>query len=77
MSRIKNVLNVIMAYFICWFVCRSIIVVWDYKTSPELYAAQSAPWYSSILFSGAITFLMVGVCILIKVVLNYIKKNQK
>lgn len=75
---IKNILNIIMAYFICDFLRHSIIVVRDYKTSPELYAVQSAPWYSSILFYGAITFLVVGVGTLIKVVLNHIeKKNQK
>lgn len=77
MSRIKSVLNIIMTLFLCYFVGHCIFVVWNYKTHPELYAMQSAPWYTSILFNGLITFAVVVVCPLIKIVLNCIEKKDK
>lgn len=77
MSRIKSVLNTIMNCFLCYFIGHCVFVFWDYKTSPELYALQSAPWYTSILFNGVITFVVVVVCTLIKVALKYMENKDK
>ena len=76
-SIIKSVLNMIMTFFLCYFIGHSLFVVWDYKTSPELYAMQSAPWYISILITGIVTAVVVVICILIKFVMNYIGKTKQ
>jgi hypothetical protein len=62
-----------MGFFI-GFIGRGIYVVWDYKTHPELYAMQSAPWYTSILVFGAFTIVVLLVCAVIKTI---IKSKQK
>jgi ABC-type antimicrobial peptide transport system permease subunit len=63
-----------MGAFIGVFIGRGIYVIWDFKTHPELYAVQSAPWYTSILVYGAFTIVVLLVCIVIKAI---IKSKQK
>ena len=61
-SIIKSVLNTIMTFFLCYFIGHSLFVVWDYKTSPELYAMQSAPWYTSQWVNGLMGLAIVLIC---------------
>ena len=76
-SIIKSVLNMIMTFFLCYFIGHSLFVVWDYKTSPELYAMQSAPWYTSLWVNGLMVLAIVLICTIAKIILKYIdqKKN--
>jgi ABC-type antimicrobial peptide transport system permease subunit len=74
MKRLNIILNTIMGAFIGVFIGRGIYVIWDFKTHPELYAVQSAPWYTSILVYGAFTIVVLLVCIVIKAI---IKSKQK
>jgi ABC-type antimicrobial peptide transport system permease subunit len=74
MKRLNTILNTIMGAFIGVFIGRGIYVIWDFKTHPELYAVQSAPWYTSILVYGAFTIVVLLVCIVIKAI---IKSKQK
>lgn len=64
-------------YYGCFFgvlIGHGIYVVWDFKTNPELYAIQSAPWYTSILAHGVFTLVVLLVCIVIKAIT---KRKQK
>jgi ABC-type antimicrobial peptide transport system permease subunit len=74
MKRLNIILNTIMGAFIGVFIGCGIYVIWDFKTHPELYAVQSAPWYTSILVYGAFTIVVLLVCIVIKAI---IKSKQK
>jgi hypothetical protein len=66
--------NIIMGASIGGLIGRGIYVIWDFKTHPELYAVQSAPWYTSILVYGAFTLVVLLVCTVIKAM---IKSKQK
>ena len=41
---------------------------------PEAAAAQSAPWYTDIIFFGIATVIIVGICLLFKWI---IRKRDK
>ncbi len=73
--KLMDVLNGIMGAFTGVFLGHGILVFWRFKTRPELYAMQSAPWYTSILLYGAFTAVVLAVCLLIKMILRYYVKK--
>ena len=76
MKKINNFLNNFMGAFTGIFIGRSIYVIWNYKTRPELYAMQSAPWYTSILVDGVMTLVVLMICLLLKLGLKYYKNKK-
>lgn len=76
MKRLNTFLNTIIGSFIGVFIGHVLWKIWDFKTSPELYAMQSAPWYTSILLYGVVTFVLVLVCVVIKVIIKHKKKKK-
>ena len=46
-------------------------VAWNFKTHPELYVVQSAPWYTGILLDGAFTLVALLICIVIKALIKH------
>lgn len=63
--------------FVGVFIGHGIYVAWDFKTRPELYAMQSAPWYTSIFVYGIFTLVVLGVCLVTKVIIKHsIKKRN-
>lgn len=74
MKKLNHILNIIMGAFFGVLIGHGIYVVWDFKTNPELYAIQSAPWYTSILAHGVFTLVVLLVCIVIKAIT---KRKQK
>lgn len=76
MKNAKKIINTIMGAFVGVFIGHSAYVVWNYKSHPELYAMQSAPWYTSILVYGGFTLVVLVVCSVIKVVLKLYKKKR-
>lgn len=77
MKRLNNILSTIMGAFIGVFIGHGGYVVWNFKTRPELYAMQSAPWYTSILVYGAFTLVVLLVCIAIKAIIKHkVKKTD-
>lgn len=75
MKKLNTIINTIMGTFVGVFVGHGIYIVWDFKTHPELYAMQSAPWYTSILVYGAFTFVILLICIVVKVIIKYKAKS--
>ena len=57
------------------FAGHGIYVFWDYKTHSDLYAAQSAPWYTSILVYGIFTIVILIAAIIIKLIIRRILKQ--
>ena len=73
MKKLNTFLNGVMAAFFGTFIGCGIYEVWKFKTHPEIYAPQSAPWYTNILFYGVITLIALLVCIVIKSIIK--RKN--
>ncbi|MBQ7001436.1 MAG: hypothetical protein IJN67_10400 [Oscillospiraceae bacterium] len=77
MKKLNQILNSIMGAFTGVFIGRSIFVLWNHKMRPELYAMQSAPWYTGILVDGVMTLVVLGSCFLLKLGLKYYKKKTE
>ena len=76
MKKLNAILNIIIGAFAGVFIGHGVYVVWNLKTRPELYAMQSAPWYTSILVYGAFTIVMLLICFVIKVIIKH-KQEKK
>ena len=76
MKKWNNTLNIIIGSFVGVFIGRVIYTLWDFRTRPELYAMQSAPWYTSILVNGVFTLVVLLVCVMIKVIIKRIAKKM-
>ena len=75
-KKINSILNIIIGSCIGVFIGHGIYVFWDYKTHPDLYAMQSAPWYTSILLYGLFTIVALIVGIMIKLIIQRKLKQQ-
>ena len=76
LKKINSILNIIIGSSIGVFIGHGIYVCWDYKTHPDLYAMQSAPWYTSILLYGLFTIVALIVGIMIKLIIRRRLKQQ-
>ncbi len=59
MRRRQNYLNTASWAFVGSFLGTSAVRIWEYCKRPELYAMQSAPWYTQILFNALTTAVIV------------------
>ena len=66
LKRLNMFLNTIIGAFIGVFIGHGVYVFYDFKTHPNLYAMQSAPWYTSILLYGIVTAVILLVAIIVK-----------
>ena len=66
MKTLNTILNTVMGAFVGVFLGHGLYVWWNYNRRPELYAMQSAPWYTSILVYGGFTLVVVAVCLALK-----------
>lgn len=76
MKRMNTFLNTIIGSFIGVFIGHVLWKIWDFKTNPQGYAMQSAPWYTSILLYGVVTFVLVLVCVVIKAIIKHKQKKK-
>ena len=74
MNKLYNLLKIIMWCFVGVFIGSTIYKCYDYKTYPDLHAAQSAPWYLGIEIQGVFTAIIV---ILILIAMWAIRKKSK
>ena len=65
-DKLNRILNIIMGSAVGVFIGHAAYSVWDYKAYPGLYAAQSAPWYTSILVYGIFAAGVLLVCLVLK-----------
>ena len=68
MKKIKIFLNSLMIFFFASFIGHAIYEIYKFKTQPELFATQSAPWYTNILFYGVFTFIVLFICFILKLI---------
>ena len=76
LKKLNLILNTIIGSFIGVFIGHGIYVLWDFKAHPDLYAMQSAPWYTSILLYGVMTIIVVAIAVIIKLIIRKKIKKQ-
>ena len=74
LRKLNSFLNIVIGSFIGVFIGFGIYKFWHFKTYPNFYAMQSAPWYTELLLGGALVAVVVVVCIILKLI---IRKNSK
>ncbi len=70
MKRLNQILNVVMGAFIGIFIGQSIYKIWHYNKYADMYLTQSAPWYTSILVSGAFTIAVILIVAIVKLIIR-------
>ena len=78
MEKLNQIINTIIGSFIGVFIGYGIYATWNFKTNPESYSSQSSPWYINILLFGLVTFIIILLCLLLKIILKYysLKNNR-
>ena len=66
LRKLNCFLNIVIGSFIGVFIGFGIYKFWHFKTYPNLYAMQSAPWYKELLLYG----FMVVVGIILKLMIG-------
>ena len=69
----KNVIRIAwctIGAFIGVLVGSGIWKYWDYKKHPDIYALNSAPWYTGLLLNGIVTLVIVIICLIIITVIK-------
>lgn len=74
LRKLNCFLNIVIGSFIGVFIGFGIYKFWHFKTYPNLYVMQSAPWYTELLLDGALVAVVVVVCIILKLI---IRKKSK
>ena len=69
LRKLNCFLNIVIGSFIGVFIGYGIYKFWHFKTYPNLYAMQSAPWYTELLLDGAMVVVVVVVCIILKLII--------
>ena len=71
MKKWNRILNSVMITFISVTIVRFIVDYVDLLIlRPEVYAVRSAPWYVGGLLYGAITAVLILLCLIIKAILK-------
>ena len=52
LRKLNCFLNIVIGSFIGVFIGFGIYKFWHFKTYPNLYVMQSAPWYTELLLDG-------------------------
>ena len=69
LRKLNYFLNIVIGSFIGVFIGYGIYKFWYFKTYPNLYVMQSAPWYTELLLDGAMVVVVVVVCIILKLII--------
>ena len=70
-NSIKKALSIILGVSVCYFIVRVIWIIVDYKTHPELYLANSAPWYTPIIVASAFWGTIISLEIIVLLFARY------
>ena len=69
LRKLNCFLNIVIGSFIGVFIGFGIYKFWHFKTYPNLYAMQPAPWYTELLLDGVLVTVFVIVCITLKLII--------
>ena len=74
MEKVYRILKTALWCIMGVFIGTSLHTCYAYKTYPELYAMQSAPWYYGILMNAVLTGVIIAG---ILIVMALLKKRMK
>ena len=78
LRKLNKIINSTIVSSVGVFIGHGIYVFCDYMTHPDLYAMQSAPWYTSILIYGIVMLIFLAVAVIAKLIIRKnIKKEKK
>jgi len=69
-KRINELINIIIGVSIGVFTGYGLYSFLDFKSHPELYAMQSAPWYIRLILWGSVTIGIVAIAAIIKLIIR-------
>ncbi len=67
-KKLNQILNIIMGSLIGVFIGSGLYKYWHFQKYPDLYAMQSAPWFTGILVNGLLVLVLLAVCMIVKVI---------
>lgn len=70
MKRANQILNTVIGVCVGIWIGHGLYTFWDFKSHPNVYAVQSAPWYTSVILYGVITAIVVATAFVIKWILK-------
>lgn len=70
LKKVNTFINMLMVTFPVIFAVSAVLKYSDYKSHPDLYAAQSAPWYLNIQITGILLVIILIVCVVIKLLIR-------
>lgn len=70
LNKMNHGLTLLMASSIGVFIGHSLYTYWDYLKYPELYALQSAPWYTEIIIYGFLLVITLVIILILKVIIK-------
>ena len=76
LKKLNRLLNIITGAFVGVFIWHGLYVYSDFKAHPDLYAMQSAPWYTSILLYGAVTAAILLAALVVKLIIRQKAKRS-
>ncbi len=77
-KKLNQIINIVIGSFVGVFIGHGIYVFWVIRTHSDLYAMQSAPWYTSVFVYGIVMLIFVGVAVIAKLIIRKsIKKEKK
>jgi len=76
LRKLNCFLNIVIGSSIGVFIGFGIYKFWHFKTYPNLYAIQSAPWYTEPLLDGALVAVVVVVCIILSKTVSSPQKSH-
>lgn len=69
LKKCNGILNILISLIIGVFMGYVIDAYWAYKTNPELYAVQSAPWYTGVFVYGIVMMILLSAAIMVKLII--------
>lgn len=77
LRRLDKILQAGMAAAVGAFAVYGLRVLWAIKARPELYAMQSAPWYTGVLLYGAVTAAVLAALLLLQLAVRARLKRRR
>lgn len=68
LKRINEIMNIVIGAAIGVFIGCGLYNFLDFKSHLELYAMQSAPWYTQLVPWGGVTIGIIAIAVIIKLI---------
>ena len=72
MKKLYQTLKIFLGCMVGVFLSSCIYRYWDFKTHPDLYAMQPAPWYLPLKVQGIVT---AGIAVIVLAAMRLVRKK--